>query len=51
MIKGADRDEWVTISKVAVLLSVGTAMAAEVMGVCVCSCGNPRSRVQQEAEC
>ena len=35
VIKGADRDKWVTISKVAVPLRVGTAMAAEVLGVCV----------------
>ena len=34
-IKGVDRDSWVTISKIAVLLKACTAMAAEVMGVCV----------------
>ena len=32
---GADRDEWVTISKVPVPMSVGMAMAAEVICVCV----------------
>ena len=35
VIKGVDRDRWVTISKIVVLLKVGTAMAAEMMGVCV----------------
>ena len=35
VIIGADRDKWVTVSKVAVFVSVGTAMAVEVMGVCV----------------
>ena len=40
VIKGGDRDKWITISKVAVPMGVGTALAAEVMGVCVCSCGN-----------
>ena len=34
MIKGVDRDTWVTISRLAVPLS-GAATAAEVMGVCV----------------
>ena len=33
--KGVDRNMWVTTSKIAVPLGVGTAMAAEVMGVCV----------------
>ena len=35
VIKGVDKDKRVTISKVAVFLGVGTAMAAEVMGVYV----------------
>ena len=35
VVKGADEDKWITISKVAVSLGVGTVMAAEVMGVCV----------------
>ena len=35
VIKGVDRGRWVTISKIAVPLKVGTAMAAEVAGVCV----------------
>ena len=35
VIRGVDRDRWVTISKIAVPLGTGTAMAAEVMGVCV----------------
>ena len=35
VIKGVDRERWVTISRIAVLLKVGTAMAAEMMGVCV----------------
>ena len=35
VIKGVDRERWVTISKIAVPLQVGTAMAAEVAGVCV----------------
>ena len=34
-IKGVDRGRWVTISRIAVPLKVGTAMAAEIMGVCV----------------
>ena len=35
VIKGVDRERWVTISKIAVPLKVGTAVAAEVAGVCV----------------
>ena len=35
LIKVVDRERWVTISKMAVPLKVGTAMAAEIMGVCV----------------
>ena len=35
VIKGVARERWVTISKIAVPLKVGTAMAAEVVGVCV----------------
>ena len=34
-INGVDREIWVTISRTAVALKVGTAMAAEVAGVCV----------------
>ena len=33
VVKGVDRDNWSTISTVAVLLSVGKATVAEVMGV------------------
>ena len=35
VIKGVDRQKWVTICKIAVPLKVGAAMAAEVLGVCV----------------
>ena len=35
VIKGCDKERWVTISRIAVLLKVGTAMAAEVAGVFV----------------
>ena len=35
MIKGVNGDRWVTIGKIAVPLKVTTAMAAEVMDVCV----------------
>ena len=35
VIKGMDREKWVAISKIAVLLKVGASMAAEVGGVCV----------------
>ena len=35
VIKGVDRERWVAISKIAVPLKVGSAMAAEVAGVCV----------------
>ena len=35
VIKRVDGDTWVTISKILVPLKVGTAMAAEVAGVCV----------------
>ena len=35
VIEGVDRERWVTISQIAVPLNVGTAMAAEMMGVCV----------------
>ena len=35
VIKGVHRERWVTISKIAVPLEVGTAMAAEVAGVCM----------------
>ena len=34
-IKRVDRSRWVTISEIAVPLKDGTAMAAEVAGVCV----------------
>ena len=37
VIKGVDREGWVTISKIAVPLKVGTAMAAEVALKCACS--------------
>ena len=32
VIQGVDRNKWITISKVAVPLGIGTTMAAEVMG-------------------
>ena len=35
VIKGVDRNKWLTISKIAVPLGIGTAMAPEVVGVCV----------------
>ena len=35
VIQGVDREKWVTISKIAVPLNVGAAMAPEVIGVCV----------------
>ena len=35
VIKGFNRERWVTITKIAIPLKVGTAMAAEVAGVCV----------------
>ena len=35
VIKGFDRERWVTNSKIVVPLKVGTAVAAEVAGVCV----------------
>ena len=35
VIKGVDRERWVVIDKIAVHPKVGTAMAAEVAGVCV----------------
>ena len=35
VIKGVDREKWVTNSKIAVPLKVGTVMAAEVAGVCM----------------
>ena len=34
VIKGVDRGRWETLSKTAVPLNVGTAMAADVVGVC-----------------
>ena len=35
VIKGVDKDRWVTISRIAVPLKAGAAMAAEVTGVWV----------------
>ena len=35
VIKGVDRERCVTIGRIAVPLKVGTAMATEMMGVCV----------------
>ena len=35
VIKGVDIRRWATISRIAVHLKVGTAMAAELMGACV----------------
>ena len=40
VIKGVDKDRWVTISRIAVPLKAGTAMAAEVTGVWAAH-GNP----------
>ena len=34
-INGVDRNMWMTISKIAVPLDIGTALIAEVVGVCV----------------
>ena len=35
VIEGVDWEKWITTSKIAVPLGTGTAMAAEVVGVCV----------------
>ena len=35
VIKGVHRERWVTISKIAIPLKVGAAMAAEIAGACV----------------
>ena len=35
VIKGADKDKWITISKIAVFWCTCTVMTAEVVGVCV----------------
>ena len=35
VIEGVDRSRWVTTSRIAVPLKVGTAVASEVAGVCV----------------
>ena len=42
VIKRVDRERWITISRIAVPLKVGAAMAAEMMG-CVRAHGNPGS--------
>ena len=34
VIKGVDRERWVTITKIAILLKVGAAVAAKTAGVC-----------------
>ena len=34
-IKGADRDKWITISKIAVPLGMRSALSAEVAGTCI----------------
>ena len=34
VIKGVDREKWMTISNIAIPLKVGAAMAAEIAGVC-----------------
>ena len=47
---GVDREKWVTISKIAVLLKVGAAMAAGVKGG-MRAHGCPRSDLLQEFEC
>ena len=46
VIKGVDKNEWITISKDAVLLDFGTAMAPEVVGVY--SYGHSGSRLTPE---
>ena len=35
VVKGVDREGWVTINKIAILLKVGGAMTTEIAGVCV----------------
>ena len=35
VIKGVDREKWVTITKIALPLKASAAMAAEILGVCV----------------
>ena len=35
VIKGTDREKWVTIEEIAITLKVRTALAAEIAGVCV----------------
>ena len=35
VIKGVDRNKWITVSKIAVPLGICTALTAEVAGVCV----------------
>ena len=35
VIQGVDMNKWITISNVALPLGIGTAMAADVVGVCV----------------
>ena len=53
---GVDRDKWITISKIAVLLGIGTATTAAVMGVCVLtgivgSCSPPQVCVKNTNQC
>ena len=35
VIKGVDRNKWITVKNIAVPLGIGLAIAAEVVGVCV----------------
>ena len=49
MIKRVDRQKWLTISKIAVLLIVRSAMAAEVVG-CMRAHECPRSDPLQKSE-
>ena len=51
VIKGVDRDRWVTIIEISVPLKVGTAVAAEVAGVCESAHGSPRFGFQQKLVC
>ena len=51
VIKGVDRNKWITISKIAVPLGISTAMAAEVVGGgCQCLFGHPGSRPTQKSQ-
>ena len=38
VVEGVDTNKWITISKIAVPLGIGTAMTAEMVGLCVLTC-------------